>query len=183
MLSTTFALLHDARACADRYRHLAKALGGIEAYGRDTPITIERILQANGLDDALWALQAVPAEQKVERDKLARLMACDCAERALPLYEVRYPADTRPRQTIEVSRRFAHGQATAEELAAAWAAARDAADAARDAARDAADAAWVAADAAWVAAWVAARDAARDAADAAVKWQTERLLQYLRGEA
>jgi hypothetical protein len=89
---------------------------------------------------------------------------------------------------------------------AAGAAARDAAWAAGNAARDAAGAAaWAAGNAAgaaaWAAAWAAgnaARDAARDAAgaaawaaawdaraaarDAEIKWQGERLRQYLDGE-
>ena len=107
-------------------------------------------------------------------DRTARLFACDCAERVLGLFESKYP-DSRPRTAIEVSRRFAVGDASRAELDAAWVAARDAArDAARVAARDAA----------WVAAGVAARGAARGAArDAERKWQAERLVRYLFGEA
>ena len=82
-----------------------------------------------------------------------RLFAADCAEDVLGLFEPEYPNDSRPRTAIEVARRFANGEATQEELAAARAAARDAA---RDAARAAA----------WAAAWAAA-GAARDAARAA----------------
>jgi hypothetical protein len=75
-------------------------------------------------------------------ERTARLFACDCAERVLPLYERAVPGDTRPRESIAVARRFAAGAATPEELTAAWAAAWDAARAAaRDAARDAARAA------------------------------------------
>ncbi len=169
MLMTTFARLHKARACIDQYRHLAKALGGITKYGQDTPISLTQIVELNGLDDALWALRTTIEPS----DKLARLFACDCAERVLPLFESKYPNDKRPRQAIETARRFANGEATQEEMTAARAAAaaaRAAADAiwaARDAAAAwaaaaAADAAWDAADAAW-----AAARAAADAADAA----------------
>ena len=95
-------------------------------------------------------------------ERTARLFACDCAERVLPVFERSYPNDSRPRDAIETARRFANSQATAEALAAAWGAARDAAwGAARDAA-------W---GAAWGAAWAAER-----------KWQVERLTEYLRGE-
>jgi hypothetical protein len=120
-------------------------------------------------------------------DKTARLFACYCARDVLPIFEKKYPDDSRPRTAIETAERYANGEATDEELAAAldaaWAAAKDAAmaaswnaaldtawNAARAAARDAAraaarDAAWVAAiDAAWDAARVAAKDAAKDAA-------------------
>jgi hypothetical protein len=107
-------------------------------------------------------------------ERAARLFAADCAERTLPLYEKQLPQDMRPRQAIETARRFANGEATQNDLAAAWAAAGAAAwaaawAAARDAARAAAwaaarAAAWAAAGAA---AWDAARAAAWDAAGAA----------------
>jgi hypothetical protein len=96
-------------------------------------------------------------------------------------------ADPRSRNSVEVAERFALGEATCEELGAAWAAARDAAGAAawaaaRDAARGAAwdaarGAAWAAArDAAGAAAWDAAGAAAWAAAwDAAIKFQSEEL--------
>ena len=131
----------------------------------------------------------------------ARLFACDCAERVLPIFESICPDDDRPRRAIETARRYAVGEATADELAAAraaaaaWAAARAAAG---DAAWAAAAAAWAAARAAAAAAraaaraaaW-AARAAAGDAAwaaraaagDAEKRWQAERLRQYLDGEA
>lgn len=105
-------------------------------------------------------------------ERTARLFACDCAERVLPLFERECPGDTRPRAAIETARGFALGQATAKELDAAWAAARAAAwDAARAAARAA------------LAAARAARDAARAARDAERRWQTQRLMEYLKGEA
>ena len=60
-------------------------------------------------------------------DRTTRLFAVECAERVLPLFERDRPGDSRPREALTVARRFADGQATREELAAAWAAARDAA--------------------------------------------------------
>lgn len=48
-----------------------------------------------------------------------RHIACDCAEQALPDFEREFPDDKRVRQLIEVTRRFADGEATKEELAAA----------------------------------------------------------------
>ena len=156
MPTTSFRLLHDAGACKERYRFLAKALGGIKAYGRDTPITLLQILNVNGLDDALWALRACP-----DSDTFARLLACDYAEHVLRIFETQYPDDDRPREAIAVSRRYARGEATDAELSAARDAAGAAAgSAARDAARDARAAAGAAEGA-------AARDAARDARAAA----------------
>jgi hypothetical protein len=141
-------------------------------------------------------------------ERSARLFAADCAERALNLAG---NPDPRSVAAVDVARRFACGEATEEERAAAWAAAWAAAgDAAWDAAGAAAwaaawaaagDAAWAAAraaaraaawaaagDAAWAAAGAAARAAARAAAwdaawDAARRWQYQRLVDYLEGRA
>jgi hypothetical protein len=127
--------------------------------------------------------------------RIARLFACDCAERVLKYCD---PDDRRPREAIAAARRYAEGQATQQQLAAAWdaigvapwAAAGDAARAAAGATAQAA-----AGVAAWVAAWAAAGAAARAAAGATAQaaawdaawaaergWQTNRLLWYLDGQ-
>jgi len=128
-------------------------------------------------------------------EHIARHFACDCAEEVLHLYEQKYPDDLRPRQAIEVARRYADGKVTDEDLDAARIAAWDAARAAGYAW------AWNATNAAGcVAAWDAANaavgttardvtlgDAVRDAAwavgrDAAIQRQTKRLVQILMSE-
>ena len=89
-------------------------------------------------------------------ERTARLFACNCAERALKQErKAGRELDARSWEAIRVSRRFASGKATAEELAAARYAAR-------------------------YAAWAAARDAA---CNAERRWQYKRLLKYLNGEA
>lgn len=117
-------------------------------------------------------------------DVTARLLACDFAERVLPLFECARPDDDRPRRAIETARRFVCGKATAEELDAARDAAWDARAAAGAAAGAAAWAAWDAAgaagDAAWAAAWAAAWDAAWAAAGEAERaWQIARFADAL----
>ena len=62
-------------------------------------------------------------------DANLRLFACDVSEDVLPLFEDAFHGDLRPRLAIEVARRFANGEATREELTAAWVAAQDAAQA------------------------------------------------------
>ena len=149
-LTTTLRLLRAHKACASRYAHLRRALG--EGYGDNTSITIERILDLNGMDDALWALQAT--EQPEEAERLARLIACDFAC-STPLRDGRVTYDLltneRSRRAIEVAHAFAYGGASQTELIAASAAAWDAARAA-----------------AWDASWDAARE-----------WQTACLRRWL----
>jgi len=105
-------------------------------------------------------------------ERTARLFACDCAEHVLYIFEAQHPDDSRPRQAIETVRRYARGEATKEELAAAW-------DAAGAAARAAARAAaW---DAAGAAAGVAAWDAAGAAAGVAAGVEQVSILAGLAG--
>ena len=133
------------------YQKLKAFLG--PDYGDDTPIPYVVIAKSNGLDDALWCCRAEP-----QFDKEWRLYAVWCARQVEHLM-----TDQRSRDALDVAEKFALGDASQEELAAARAAAWDAArDAAWDAARDAA----------WDAAWDAARDAAWDAER---KWQVARL--------
>jgi len=177
--STTLAEIRKHDPCGSGWLKLLKGLG--KSGADDEPLTLDRILEINGLDDALWALRSVAG---IERQ--ARLYACDCAQRVAHLN-----TDPRVQACIDTARRFANGEAAEQERAAAWdtawaaaraaawAAARAAAGAAagaaawptaRDAARDAARAA--ARDAAGAAAWDAAWAAAWDAA-----WDTERKIQ------
>lgn len=98
-----------------------------------------------------------PAVRKAVGDRVLRLIACDCAERVLPLYERAHPGDPRPRRAIEVSRRYADGLASLNELR----------EARRRAAYTAADSAAASYDDAACAACAAAISAARAAADSA----------------
>lgn len=162
--TTTFKQLHDANACKYRYRHLAKALGGINKYGRTKPINLLSILEHNGLDDFFWALRIT------EDYQILRAMAADFAESVLPIFERQHPDDGRPRKAIEVARKYAHGEATDEERVAVWGDAYDAAAAAQawaTAASFTGDAA--AAQAVAASAWAAARAAAAPPGDVATQ--------------
>lgn len=171
-MKTTLNKIKSAKACEDRYEVLLKALGKTKA--DDEPLSIRYILESNGIEDAIWALKTIE-----NHDKEIRLFACDCAEMALPIYEITYPNDNRPRRSIEVARLYANNEATKKQLAGVNTAARVAASAAARAAikatikdttktitRDATSAAaWAAAWAATknapnAAAWIVARDAA-----------------------
>jgi len=122
----TYTTLHKIRAhspCADGWAKLLRHLGKTQA--DDEPLAFATILDSNGLDDALWCLRAV---NRHERE--VRLFAAWCARQVQHLM-----TDPRPLAALDVAERYANGQATDEELAAAmdaaWAAARDAARAAQ----------------------------------------------------
>ena len=183
--TTTLAEIKAAGPCQDRWRHALRN-PAVKKICADTPITVRQIVETVGLNDALWCLRAMPGH-----DDKWRFFAVSCARRVQHLM-----LDPRSVAALDVAERYALGQATDEELAAASDAARDAAWAARAAARasaraaaraaasDAAwaaawaaasDAAWAAAsDAAWAAAWAAASDAASDAERA---WQAAELIR------
>ena len=112
--------------------------------------------------DIIWLL----CNKLYMSDKDMRLFAIWCAREALKL--VANP-DPRSVNACDVAERYASGEATDEELAAAWDAARDASAAAC--------AAWTAAsDAAWTAS--AASAAVRAASDAAWDGQIDKLMTY-----
>lgn len=161
MRTTTLNKIKKHSPCGDGWENLLTFLGKTEA--DDEPLSYLTILESNGLDDCLWAARADDSE---DADKFWRLLACDFAEHV-------NPTDPRSINAIAVARKFANGDATSKELAAAWEAAWEAARAAR-ASWTAARAAWTAAEAAWEAAWEAG------AAESA--WQTTHLKATLEAE-
>lgn len=129
-------------------------------------------------------VNAVTLEQPIQlaltwNAKLARLFACDCAERTLGPFLSEYPDDGRPRQAIEVARRYERGEVSSEEREAANQTATEAAQLMGYSGSP------------WAAAWVAHRDevlcaavlsnAASSMADPEEerRWQGQRLLTYL----
>jgi len=150
-MKTTLNQIRDKKPCAYGWKKLLAHLGKTRA--DDEALSIITILDSNGLDDALWCLQAVK-----DHDKEIRLYAVWCVR------QVQHPlTDRRSLDALDVAERLASCLATNSELDAAWDAEnarRTAAGAAaRAAARAAANDARAAAGAAWDAAWDAASDA------------------------
>jgi hypothetical protein len=128
----------------------------------DELLLIETILDANGLDDALWCLRDVDGQERE-----MRLYAVWCARRVQHL--MLNPASV---SALDVAERYARGRATDDELEAARATAARAT--AASAAETTAD--W----AAWAAAWAARAEAAVGAeagATAAAAVENERSAQ------
>ena len=141
-MKTTLNQIREHSPCTDGWRKLLAHLGKTQA--DDEPLNIATVLDSNGLEDALWCLRAVEGHARE-----IRLYAVWCARQVQHLM-----TDPRSVAALDVAERFANGNATQAELAAAW----DAPGAA------AWDVAW---DVAGAAAWAAAGDAARAAARAA----------------
>jgi hypothetical protein len=157
-VKTTLTKIKQHTPCTEGWAMLLLFLNKTEA--DDEELLIKTILESNGVKDAIWALRAVEG-----CDREIRLMACDFAESVVHLAN-----DDRSVNAIAVSRKYANGEATLEELdtarAAAWAAVN-----------------WAAKVAAWAAAGDAAcaasRAACAAAGDAELEKQKEILLKYI----
>lgn len=148
---TSLNKIREFRPCIEGWEKLLKHLR--KTLADDEPLPLLTVLDSNGLDDALWCLRAVDGY-----DKGQRLFAVWCVRQVEHLF-----SDARSVYALNVIERYAHGQASEDELLLARAAA-EAAEAARAswAAEAAAGAAAVAA--ARAAAWAASRAAAEAAA-------------------
>jgi hypothetical protein len=142
MITTTLSAIRKHSPCEDGWKKLLSRLGKTRA--DDEPLLLTKILDSNGLDDALWCLCAVNG---YERE--IRLYAVWCARQVQHLM-----TDPRSIAALDVAERFARGEATKAKL-----------EAARMDALSAASAAYASADAAAVAR--AAASAAYASADAA----------------
>jgi len=143
--------------------------------GRES-LTAKKILKLNiPVLDRLWILLQ---NNHFFSTKQIFLIAADLAEDILQLFESRLPSDSRPRDAIKSTRRFALGESTLQDLSCAhdnaWLAARDAWNACAIYDRDAP----------YAAAWAAA-DAARDITSVAydTAWVTDRTPVFYRNHA
>lgn len=119
-IETTLNKIREHSPCQDAWGKLLKSLGRTQA--DDEPLAFSRIIESNGLDDALWCLRSICPEHESQ----VRLFAADCAESVLHFFEKQHPDDNRPRLAIKAARAFANGEISMEQLSAASAAARDA---------------------------------------------------------
>jgi hypothetical protein len=163
----TMADIRSWEPCYDPIKYLPENFKG-------TAITI---LEDNRIPfpDRLW----VVCRSEIISDRVTRLFAVWCARQVQHLMK-----DPRSLAALDVAERFAIGEATEEERAAAWGAAWVAECAARAVAEDAARyaARATAGDAARYAAWGAAYAARATAGDAAREAQKTKLIEMVRAE-
>ena len=146
MLYTTLKDIKAQHPCAVGWSKLLKSLNKTKE--DNELLSFLSILKSNGLNDALWCLRALK-----DNDRAARLYAIWCARQVehLDLTGV-------SRNINNISEQYANGNATFQELEAAW----EAAGAAREAAEEAA--------------WEATRGEAREAREAAgaAAWEAQK---------
>lgn len=118
-MKTTLRQIREHSPCQFGWIKLLENLGKTKA--DDDPLSILTVLESNGLYDALWCLRAVK-----NHDKEIRLYAVWCARQVQHLMR-----DQRSLDALDVAERFANGDATQKEFAAAWEAAGEAAWAAQ----------------------------------------------------
>ena len=162
-MRTSLNAIRAYSPCCDGWSKLLRHLGKTEA--DDEPLLIETILDANGLDDALWCLRAVDGQ-----DRELRLYAVWCARRVEHLM-----SDPRSISALDVAERHARGRATDEEreVAGGMAVAAWASHAATEwAVAEWASASWAAMDATLAAAPEAARLTAGQVASAVADERT-----------
>ena len=154
-ITTTLNRIREHGPCEEGWIMLLKGLNKTTA--DDEPLSFAKIVEINGLSDAIWCCRAEP-----QHAREWRLFAVWCGRQVQHLMK-----DARSITVLDVAERHANGLATDDELKAARDTAMDAAWAAdiQDAALDAARVVtWATARVANAAAWAAAGDAALDAA-------------------
>lgn len=176
-LITTFKGIKSHGPCEPGWR---KLLDNMKPDSMDEAVTIEQILDSNGLKDALWALRCWKYEDYC-------LLLVNIGLSVVGVFEKKYPSDNRPRQALDTAAKYKAGNISHEEIVAAAEAAYDAAACAEDndneaaacaacAAANAANAAYSVVNVAYVVAHDASAAAAADGGSEAVQWKTNEKL-------
>ena len=108
MITTTLNAISNHGLSPSSWSKLLQHLGKTKA--DDELLPLVTVLDSNGLDDALWCCRCLP-----QYDRLWRLFAVYCARRVQHLM-----TDPRSVAVIDVAEKYANGQATKQELAAAY---------------------------------------------------------------
>lgn len=106
-MHTTLNQIRTFKPCSEGWAKLLRYLN--KTGSDDEPVSIETILESNGLYDALWCLRSVTG-----REKEMRLLAVIFAREVQHLM-----TDPRSLAALEVAEAFANGQASEQDLDAA----------------------------------------------------------------
>jgi hypothetical protein len=109
MLCTTLGQLKEYNPCKKGLETLLASLP--ECYNDTDPIGLDRILESNGLNDAIWALRMFEKKYSVK-------IAIKCAERVLHIFEAAYLDDKHPRLAIEAAKKWLKDPSEKNRIAA-----------------------------------------------------------------
>lgn len=118
-LTTSIDLAERSGACKPGLKKAISFLGS--DWPKDEPIVLSEFIEKypSIWQDIMWLfdhLESFPIEERASVVCQARLFACDYVEMILPIWEVRYPEDNRPRLAIDAARNFVLGKISQEEL-------------------------------------------------------------------
>jgi len=106
MLKTTIQQAKELNACSE-------AIAWAESIGLTEGTPVDVIEKGGELSWAFWLLAKTGGEAG---RRMCVELACDFADRVLPIFEAKYPDDKRPRTAIETTRKWLLGEATIEEV-------------------------------------------------------------------
>ena len=118
MYYTTLNKIRSFSPCKPGWKKLLSSLG--KAKGDDERLSMKKILDSNGVDDAIWCIRTLEKEIIIN-------FALYCAEAILPIFEDKYTDDYRPRKAIEAAKN--RSQNNDDDINAAYDAASDTATA------------------------------------------------------
>lgn len=107
MLNITLNQIRRKGPCTYGWDTLLKFLKKAEA--DDEPLSFLTIMESNGIEDALWALDCLPKEFSGK----VRLLACIYADKGLHHIP---EGEEAPRLAVEAARKFAKGEITYKEM-------------------------------------------------------------------
>jgi hypothetical protein len=120
MLHSSLHLAKAASSCKEGVLRTRVNLHHIHAGIEEFLFSLSDLLEFSGLDDAVWALRAVPQSESWEAEWVGRNFAADCVERALEQLPTGAMDQALVVDTVKVARRFADGSAVSGELADVW---------------------------------------------------------------
>ena len=82
MLHSSIALARAAGSCPEGIERTQAQLLHIHSGDEEVLFTVAEVLEFSGLEDAIWALRAVPDEEIHERDRVGRTFAIECVAHA-----------------------------------------------------------------------------------------------------
>jgi hypothetical protein len=120
MIHSSLRLAMVAASCTEGVQRTSVNLHHLHRGDPEVLFSLSDVLECSGLDDAVWALRAVPTNESSEAEWVGRTFAADCVERALEGLPASGPVRGLVVDAVRVGRRLAERRVGSAELAAVW---------------------------------------------------------------